>query len=369
MMPSSNQGLGMNIGFPDVCLTPAAPSPVPVPYPNLGQNAVAMPFCPTILLAGCPAHNMGAKPQLTNGDEAGAAHATFIGTGANNMGNPKILLQGMPAETLCNPTAGNKYNNPLGSKLVPSLTNCLMGAAPGAGAWALAAEVCDAPGALAGELGLTLERERGGWRVLHARRGGRAARAGVRPGALLMGAGPQGLELRGGRRARVVSLPAAAARGPVSGRVLPGGVGLLVLRRCSFGAPRAVDEALRGLASAGARTLVLDLRGNPGGALEVHELLAAKLAPTVVLVDGGTASAAELLAATLAERGAALAGTPTHGKLHARAHAFTPAGLVPHGPALRMRTPSGAQLCALRPSLSLAAGLALAGRLARRQAG
>ena len=24
-------------GFPDVCLTPSAPSPVPIPYPNLGQ--------------------------------------------------------------------------------------------------------------------------------------------------------------------------------------------------------------------------------------------------------------------------------------------------------------------------------------------
>lgn len=31
----------MAFAFPDVCITPAAPSPVPVPYPNLGQFASA----------------------------------------------------------------------------------------------------------------------------------------------------------------------------------------------------------------------------------------------------------------------------------------------------------------------------------------
>ncbi|MCK5941064.1 MAG: DUF4150 domain-containing protein, partial [Planctomycetes bacterium] len=43
-MPAANQGVGMNMGFPDVCTTPAAPSPIPIPYPNIGMNAMAMPF-------------------------------------------------------------------------------------------------------------------------------------------------------------------------------------------------------------------------------------------------------------------------------------------------------------------------------------
>ena len=30
---------GMNITFPDVCKTPAAPSPIPIPYPNIGKSA------------------------------------------------------------------------------------------------------------------------------------------------------------------------------------------------------------------------------------------------------------------------------------------------------------------------------------------
>ena len=391
MMPSSNQGVGMNIGFPDVCLTPAAPSPIPVPYPNLGQNAVGMPFCPTILLSFCPAHNMGAKPMLTNGDEAGAAHATFIGTGANNMGNPRILLQGMPAETLCNPTAGNKYNNPIGAKLVPSVTNCLMGACPGEGPQALAAEMLDAP-SLPGH-GLTLERERGGWRVLHARRGGRASRAGVRAGQLVLGGGPGELVVRQGRATRALALPGNDTHSPVLGRLLPGGLGLLVVRRCSFGAPGAAARALRALQAAGARAWLLDLRGNPGGDLRVAASLAGLFleggalghagelalpitpapgvtsAPLVVLVDGGTASAAELLAAALREQGRALlAGSLTFGKTLARAHRLDHAGLRPLAAPLIMRGASGARLAPLQPELGARAGLALARRRARERA-
>ena len=30
--------MGKSIDFPDVCKTPAAPSPIPIPYPNLGQS-------------------------------------------------------------------------------------------------------------------------------------------------------------------------------------------------------------------------------------------------------------------------------------------------------------------------------------------
>lgn len=366
MLPSSNQGVGMNIGFPDVCLTPAAPSPVPVPYPNLGQNAVAMPFCPTILLSFCPAHSMAAKPAITNGDEAGCAHATFIGTGSNNMGNPRILLQGQPAETLCNSTAGNKYNDGLGAKLVPSATNCLMGAAPGSGGAALLAELLDRPWPL--ELGLTLEPEAGraGWRVSHARRGGRGARAGVRAGDRLLALDPRGLEVQLARgRTRALALPAPRAQGPL--RVDRDAAGLLrlVLRRCSLGAPLALAAALR----APARALLLDLRGNPGGEVRVAEDLAAQLAPRaarlVVLVDGSTASAAELLAASLAAHGAIVAGEPTHGKLLASPHRCVDGTLIPCGPARPMRTPDGRALARVHPELDLASGLRLARHLSR----
>ena len=105
MMPASNQGVGENIGFPDVCNTPVGPATAPIPYPNMGSNSMAMPFCPTIMISMMPAHNQGAKPLMTNGDNAGVAHPLFMQPGGNNLGQVRVLLSGMPAETLTNPTA------------------------------------------------------------------------------------------------------------------------------------------------------------------------------------------------------------------------------------------------------------------------
>lgn len=136
MMPAANQGVGMNMGFPDVCLTPAAPAPIPVPYPNIGMNAMAMPFVPNVLVSMAPAQNMAAKPMMTNGDNAGVAHPLCMQPGGTIVGNPRILIGGMPASHLCVPTYGNNFNNPLGSKTVPSVTNVLLGFAA-ADAWAL----------------------------------------------------------------------------------------------------------------------------------------------------------------------------------------------------------------------------------------
>lgn len=127
MMPAANQGLGMNMGFPDVCTTPAAPAPIPIPYPNIGMNAMSVPFIPNIMVSMAPAHNMGAKPALTNGDNAGVAHPLFMQPGGTTMGNPRIMMGGMPAAHLAVPTYGNNFNNPAGSKLVPSITNVLLG--------------------------------------------------------------------------------------------------------------------------------------------------------------------------------------------------------------------------------------------------
>lgn len=279
MMPTSNQGVGMDTGFPDVCATPTPAGPVPIPYPAINQNAMGMPFPATIIVAGMPAHNMMTKSMMTNGDNAGVAHPSVMMPGSNTMGNPRILLAGAPAETLLNPMTANNMNCPLSVKSVPSVTNCLMGFA-GSELRALVAELHDRP----------------------------------RPSR----------ERRGQARPVVASLR--------------GTTGRLIVRRCSFGAPRAAAEALSALVAGGARRIELDLRGNPGGDLRVAAALAGlflepgpvggfgplELAiaasepcrlPLVVLVDEGTASAAEVLAAALLERGrATLAGRRTAGK-------------------------------------------------------
>jgi carboxyl-terminal processing protease len=372
MMPASNAGVGMNMGFPDVCTTPAAPSPIPVPYPNMGMNAQELPPAGggRILFSGCPAHNMGGKPAMTSGDEGGTAHPMFKMPGGCMTGNPKILLGGMPAEHLGTPSFGNNYNDGLGAKTVPSVTNVLLTGlgtslpdARGLGRWSggglalLAAELGDLPSA---SLGLTVSPGRGGLEVAHVRAGGLGVRLGVRAGDVLLSVNGEPASLdpelptvragqrvrlgvrRGSRRfsrvGRVRSTPS------VSGALGADGVAVLALRRCSLPAPERVRDRLRAFASAGARGVVLDLRGNPGGCLHSAARVAGLFleaglpfahvrdhaglrrvpvagqgpewrGPLVVLLDSQTASAGEALAAALQDHArAALIGQPTFGK-------------------------------------------------------
>ncbi|MEE2658537.1 MAG: S41 family peptidase [Candidatus Latescibacterota bacterium] len=126
------------------------------------------------------------------------------------------------------------------------------------------------------------------------------------------------------------------------------GIGYISMRQTRFSEDTAqeVEEALRGLISEGAMSLLLDLRGNPGGLLgqaaEVADLFLPKGAPIVsvreraderhetkvsqskpvaaelplvVLIDGGSASAAEIVAGAVQDndRGVVV-GTTSFGK-------------------------------------------------------
>ena len=125
MFPASNHGPGQNIGFPDPCLTPAVP-PIVVPYPNFGSNAMAIPTAPNVLVSAMPAQNMGSMPALTNGDNAGCIHPIgMMKPGGTTMGNPMVIINGLPSKHLLCPSQGNLYNNPLGATLIPDVVNVL----------------------------------------------------------------------------------------------------------------------------------------------------------------------------------------------------------------------------------------------------
>ena len=74
-MFANSQMMGIDTGFPDVCLTPAppAPAPVPIPYPNIGMGPTSVGFVPKVFYFYAPAHNMLTTTPLTNGDNAGVA--------------------------------------------------------------------------------------------------------------------------------------------------------------------------------------------------------------------------------------------------------------------------------------------------------
>ncbi|OHB13909.1 MAG: hypothetical protein A3G05_00320 [Candidatus Zambryskibacteria bacterium RIFCSPLOWO2_12_FULL_45_14] len=128
---------------------------------------------------------------------------------------------------------------------------------------------------------------------------------------------------------------------------LPGGIFLIELYSFSAQSPNLFRQALREFILSGNDKLILDLRGNPGGYLEAAIDMASWFLPPskvvvredfgptndekvyrskgydifsedlkfVILVDGGSASASEILAGALVEHGrAVLVGDKTFGK-------------------------------------------------------
>jgi len=196
-----------------------------------------------------------------------------------------------------------------------------------------------------------------------------ASRAGLRPGDILLAANGRDLAnvksldkviaLIRGRKGTVITLTLRRdsqklevpvireeiQRPVVEHRLLSDGLGYLRIGDFPDGVSRTVETALKDLQERGMRGLVLDLRSNNGGFLDEavrtadlfiaegvivttrgrHERdnkifraepggLAEKV-PMVVLVNAGTASAAEVLAGALRDHGRArLVGTRTYGK-------------------------------------------------------
>jgi carboxyl-terminal processing protease len=164
----------------------------------------------------------------------------------------------------------------------------------------------------------------------------------------------------------------------VAAEALPGGFGYARITQFSDSTPADLDQALENLGAGRQgrlRGLVLDLRGNPGGVLEAAASVADEFledgvivrgegrtpesrfeldatagdalhgAPLVVLIDGGSASGAEIVAGALRDHErATLMGERTFGKGSVQT-------VIPlrHGQALKLTTsryytPSGASI-------------------------
>jgi hypothetical protein len=130
-MFANTQMMGMDMGFPDVCLTPAppAPAPVPIPYPNIAMGPMGVPAVYNVLYMCTPAHNMSTTIPLTNGDNAGlatgVASATVMGPARHLTGAFTVLLNYMPATRMTSVALQNSTNCP-GVRLVPSQVKILL---------------------------------------------------------------------------------------------------------------------------------------------------------------------------------------------------------------------------------------------------
>jgi carboxyl-terminal processing protease len=123
MLPASNRGPGQALGFPDTCLTPAAPAPVPVPYPNIAMNAQATPFSVCVKVNMMNALNLVSAIPMTSGDEAGSAHPLFKQAQRYTLGSFNVFIDGMPGIHLGSMTTHNNMNCPVGAVVVPSAPN------------------------------------------------------------------------------------------------------------------------------------------------------------------------------------------------------------------------------------------------------
>jgi carboxyl-terminal processing protease len=194
---------------------------------------------------------------------------------------------------------------------------------------------------------------------------------------------------RGGNKIieRLVRAQLDATAPEVEARGVADGVGVLAVRSFSGATPSAIEGAVTQLRRDGAKGLALDLRGNGGGDLDAavravdlfldggktiatiraRTGVTVKSAsgpapvrePVVVLVDAGTASAAELFSAALSSnRRATLVGQQTYGKARVQRAAPIPGG----GAVLVSRalyvTPAGIDLTnvGLTPDAPCAAG-------------
>lgn len=128
MFANSQMG-GMNLGFPDVCITPVGPVPVPVPYPNIATGMMGVPAAYNVLMGGTPTHNMMTIIPLTNGDNAGVAmgvaSGTVMGPSRALTGAFTVLVGGAPVTRMTSMNLQNSTNCP-GVTLIPSQLRVLV---------------------------------------------------------------------------------------------------------------------------------------------------------------------------------------------------------------------------------------------------
>ena len=106
---------GIAFAFPNICLTPAAPSPIPIPYPSIAQLSEAKDASENVLAGGKGIILSGqTKVEKTTGDEAGTNNGVTSGTIGKEctftQGSSSVKVNGKPVVRLGDPTQQNGTN-------------------------------------------------------------------------------------------------------------------------------------------------------------------------------------------------------------------------------------------------------------------
>lgn len=135
MFPLTTKTGGNCMGFPDTCKTPAAPSPIPVPYPNLGTCATAdgSTCSQKVKVLNQPALVKTSEIPRSSGDEAGTLGGMVSSTNMDKVvyknASNKVKVEGTEVVMHLKTTAhnGSNANAPPGTQVAPSQMKVIVG--------------------------------------------------------------------------------------------------------------------------------------------------------------------------------------------------------------------------------------------------
>ncbi|WPL16635.1 hypothetical protein Thiowin_01602 [Thiorhodovibrio winogradskyi] len=122
-----SMGSGMDLGFPDVCLTPTPLGPLPIPYPDIAFSAASAPAAYNVLTSCTPSLNQLSMGLVSVGDQPGVmlGLVSHIEAGQTDyeLGSLTIFADGTPMQRLTSITGQNAMGmlpNAPGVCIVPS---------------------------------------------------------------------------------------------------------------------------------------------------------------------------------------------------------------------------------------------------------
>jgi hypothetical protein len=132
MLPASTKQGGQCFAFPDVCKTPAAPSPVPIPYPNIAMVANTDNAIEEVLMVNKATVVENSKIPSSSGDEPGTIGGVVSNTNRNQVTfkkySSKVFAKGKAVvfHTVVTQHNGSNPNMPAGCHVAPSQMTVLV---------------------------------------------------------------------------------------------------------------------------------------------------------------------------------------------------------------------------------------------------